>query len=90
MLTWPKSPDKIAGLNDANSTFRDSLKPGGLLENMLAEKGREMMISGIPFGEVSWIQNAFVRFNEANGYPRDVGLGDPSRVQDRPNFAETD
>ncbi len=71
MITWPKSAQEIAYMNEPNRTFHKSLLAGSLPSAKLPDKAK-VCLGQIPLSELEWIEATFAAYNNYHLYPARV------------------
>jgi predicted O-methyltransferase YrrM len=88
MLLWPKSASKIGGLEESNTTFRNSLT-GQNFEECVIPLNKKNDTRGISKEDLIWLEKTFGEYNDANRYPEHVHQDDTAIFPDRPCYRVT-
>ena len=67
MLTWPKSPERIADRKNGNGSFWNN-RDANLMSSLRRFREKRDQ-PRLPAAELRWLEAEFCDFNEANGYP---------------------
>lgn len=71
MITWPKSAEEIAYMDEPNKTFHKSLSAGSLPAAKLPDKAK-ICLGQIPLSELEWLEATFAVYNNYHLYPARV------------------